>query len=112
MLNCDVYDKLIAHHFLLSKAAVIGVKHHFFKFYSCNLVFHPPGVNSLFNYAKFLNQVSSPCKFVDYKEHVANIHVDTSLQLGLESYIPTHCLPVTVEGQTYKFTLSVNHRTS
>jgi hypothetical protein len=38
-----------------------------------------------------------PGEFIDHKQHISDINIDTALQFRFKGNIPTHCFPVTIE---------------
>ena len=58
---------------------------------------------------KFVKHIAAAAKLVDDEEHVADIHVDATLQGGVELEVGTETLDVAVEGQTNEFAFGVEH---
>ena len=59
---------------------------------------------------KLINKPFCVAVLLDDEQYIADIHRDGALKLWLEGYIARHCLPVTIEGQAYKLTLSIHNR--
>lgn len=58
---------------------------------------------------KFVKHIAAAAKLVDDEEHVADIHVDATLQGGVELEVGTETLDVAVEGQANEFAFGVEH---
>ena len=58
---------------------------------------------------KFVKHIAAAAKLVDDEEHVADIHVDATLQGRVELEVGTETLDVAVEGQTNEFAFGVEH---
>ena len=58
---------------------------------------------------KFVKHIAAAAKLVDDEEHVADIHVDATLQGRVELEVGTETLDVAVEGQANEFAFGVEH---
>ena len=57
----------------------------------------------------FLHQAVGMSPFIHHEEHVTNVYADAPSKMRIEKDVARQTIPVTIEGQTDKFALAIEH---